>query len=211
MLREYIAELSKIKFLTREEELALWEKEACGDEEAHNKLMSSYQPLVLKTALSFRLPEEMTLELMQEGMVGLLEAAENYDYRKGVAFSIFAIHRIRGSMCDFLGKEYSNCNLSLDRQVDDGFKLADFILDDCPRPEEVAERHFVTDRVNKAVDRLPEKEKQVLKGIYIDGCSASDMADSISVSTNYVYRLQKQGVRRVRGMLSRFMSELKPE
>ena len=45
-----------------------------------------------------KLSEEETMELIQEGMVGLLEAAESYAYERGVAFSLFATYRIKGSM-----------------------------------------------------------------------------------------------------------------
>ena len=121
MLQGYLAELKKIKLLSREEEKLLWEKEAAGDETAHQKLISAYQPLVFKIAMGFHMAEEITMELIQEGTVGLLEAAESYDYTKGVAFSLFAMHRIRGSMCDFLAREYAQTAISLDKEAYDGY------------------------------------------------------------------------------------------
>ena len=110
MLQKYLTELKKIKMLSPEEERELWIREEEGDEAAHQKLTSSYQPLVFKTAVQFHMPEEITLELIQEGMVGLLEAVESYDYTKGVAFSLYAVHRIRGRMCDFMNREFSRRN-----------------------------------------------------------------------------------------------------
>ncbi len=92
MLQKYLTELKKIRMLSPEEERELWIREEEGDEAAHQKLISSYQPLVFKTAVQFHMPEEVTLELIQEGTVGLLEAAESYDYTKGVAFSLSLIH-----------------------------------------------------------------------------------------------------------------------
>lgn len=112
MLQKYLTELKKIKMLSPEEERELWIREEEGDEAAHQKLISSYQPLVFKTAVQFHMPEEITLELIQEGTVGLLEAAESYDYTKGVAFSLYAVHRIRGRMCDFMNREFSRDELS---------------------------------------------------------------------------------------------------
>ena len=50
MLKEYLAELQKTPLLSREEETELWQRYAGGDQEAYNKLMTSYQPLVFKTA-----------------------------------------------------------------------------------------------------------------------------------------------------------------
>ena len=94
MLQSYLEELRKTPLLEPDEERALWERVAGGDLEAHKCLMTAYQPLVFKIATSFRLGEAETLELIQEGMVGLLEAAENYDYTRQVAFSLFASYRI---------------------------------------------------------------------------------------------------------------------
>lgn len=74
--------------LEREEELDLWRACADGDQSAYRKIITAYQPLVFKIAMAFRLTETQTLELIQEGTVGLLEAAEKFDYTRGVAFSI---------------------------------------------------------------------------------------------------------------------------
>ena len=195
--------------LSPEEERELWIREEEGDEEAHQKLISSYQPLVFKTAVQFHMSEEITLELIQEGTVGLLEAAESYDYTKGVAFSLYAVHRIRGRMCDFMNREFSRDELSLDRETAEGWSLAEFIPGLQLLPEEVAERHAVSSRVSQAIERLPQKEKQVLQGIFLENKTPSVLAADIQVTPGHVYRLEKQGVRRIRGMLSRFMRDFK--
>jgi RNA polymerase sporulation-specific sigma factor len=209
MLQQYLTELKKIKMLSPEEERELWIREEEGDEEAHQKLISSYQPLVFKTAVQFHMPEEITLELIQEGTVGLLEAAESYDYTKGVAFSLYAVHRIRGRMCDFMNREFSRDELSLDRETAEGWSLAEFIPGLQLLPEEVAERHAVSSRVSQAIERLPQKEKQVLQGIFLENKTPSVLAADIKVTPGHIYRLEKQGVRRIRGMLSRFMRDFK--
>ncbi len=209
MLQKYLTELKKIKMLSPEEERELWIREEEGDEAAYQKLISSYQPLVFKTAVQFHMPEEITLELIQEGTVGLLEAAESYDYTKGVAFSLYAVHRIRGRMCDFMNREFSRDELSLDRETAEGWSLAEFIPGLQLLPEELAERHAVSYRVSQAIDRLPQKEKLVLQGIFLENKTPSVLAADIKVTPGHIYRLEKQGVRRIRGMLSRFMRDFK--
>ena len=155
------------------------------------------------------MPEEITMELIQEGTVGLLEAVENYDHTKGVAFSLYAIHRIRGRMCDFLNREFSRDELSLDKEMAEGWRLTEVLTVSQLLPEEVVERRAVSDRVSRAVERLPQKERQVLQGIFLENRTPSDLAADIHVTPNHIYRLEKQGVRRIRGMLSRFMSEFR--
>jgi RNA polymerase sigma factor (sigma-70 family) len=211
MLSKYLEELKNIKLLSREEELSLWQKSGNGDADAHNLLMRSYQPLVFKTALSFKLSTEQVLELIQEGTVGLLEAAERFDYTKGVAFSIFALHRIKGRMIDYLHSEYGGSTLSLDSEitVGSGISWSDMLVSAEASPAEQAERAFLSGRVLAAMERLPDKEQQVLAALYLEDKRPVDIAAAINVTTGHVYRLQKKGVRRVRGMLSRLMADLK--
>jgi len=211
MLSKYLEELRKVKLLSREEEISLWEKSGNGDDDAHNLLMRSYQPLVFKTALSFQLSKEQILELIQEGTVGLLEAAEHFDYTKGVAFSIFALHRIKGRMIDHLNSEYGSNTLSLDSEAvaGSGVYWSDMLVSAEVSPSEQAERAFLSGKVLAAMERLPDKEQQVLSALYLEDKRPIDIAAAINVTTGHVYRLQKKGVRRVRGMLSRLMADLK--
>lgn len=50
MLQGYLEELRKTSLLEPEEELELWRRDAAGDEAAHQRLMTAYQPLVFKIA-----------------------------------------------------------------------------------------------------------------------------------------------------------------
>ena len=207
MLQSYLNEIKKTPLLEQQEEYALWERAAAGDMEAHKRLMTAYQPLVFKIATSFKLGEAETLELIQEGMVGLLEAAENYDYKRQVAFSLFASHRIRGSMIDFLRQSSAKGLLYLDSELAQGYTLSDALPSAAASPTELAEQKLLCEKVEQAMQRLPEKEQQVLQEMYFEDRPAQAVAEAIDVSLGHVYRLQKQGVRRIRGMLSRFMHD----
>ena len=206
MLQGYLEELRKTKLLEPVEERALWERVAQGDLQAHKKLMTAYQPLVFKIAISFQLPEADTMELIQEGMVGLLEAAENYDYTRGVAFSVFASFRIKGSMVDYLKKSNSGA-LYLEGDLGSGLTLGETLTSAQASPSELAERQLLHEKVTQALGRLPEKEQQVITGMYLEDKTAQSVADAIDISLGHVYRLQKKGVRRIRGMLSRFIHD----
>ena len=206
MLQGYLEELRKTKLLEPAEELALWERVAQGDLQAHKQLMTAYQPLVFKLAISFQLPEADTMEIIQEGMVGLLEAAENYDYTRGVAFSVFASFRIKGSMVDYLKKSNSS-TLYLEGDLGSGLTLGETLASVQASPTELAERQLLQEKVTQALGRLPEKEQQVITGMYLEDRTAQSIARAIDVSLGHVYHLQKKGVRRIRGMLSRFIHD----
>jgi RNA polymerase sigma factor for flagellar operon FliA len=72
-------------------------------EESRNALLERHAPLVTRIAhhLKGRLPETVELDdLIQAGMIGLLEATQNFRHGLGAAFETFAGIRIRGAMLD---------------------------------------------------------------------------------------------------------------
>ena len=72
-----------------------------------NQLVERHAPLVKRIAhhLMARLPASVLVDdLIQAGMIGLLEAARNFDGSKGASFETFAGIRIRGSMLDEIRK-----------------------------------------------------------------------------------------------------------
>lgn len=73
----------------------------------HNERVEQHASLVKRIAchLINRLPASVQLEdLVQAGMIGLLEASRNYDERQGASFETYAGIRIRGSMLDEIRK-----------------------------------------------------------------------------------------------------------
>lgn len=208
-LDDYMKELNEVSLLSAEEEAALWRAfKDRGDQQARRRLIESYQPLVFKQALPYR-GFDGVMDLIQEGTVGLIEAVEHYDPRRGVAFSLFAVHRIRGRMCDFLKKEHESDVACMDASLDGekgGMTFKEALADAAALsvPEQ-AESDELAGRLQTAMGRLPEKERAVLTGVYLESQPVEAVAEALSVSKSHIYRLQKSGIRRVRGMLSRFM------
>lgn len=201
MLQDYVREIEQIKLLSHEQEIDLWHAYANGCINSRNQILTSYQPLVFKTALSFKLPETLTMELVQEGNIALIECADRYDYTKGVAFSLYAMHRIRGRMYDHL--KDNSLNMS---------QLSDWEFDtpDMSRsPQLIMEDQYIYKEVKAALSRLPVKEQAVLEGIYLQEKDIKTLADGIDVSQAYIYKLHKQGLRRIRGMLSKIWHNFK--
>ncbi|WP_447527376.1 MULTISPECIES: RNA polymerase sigma factor FliA [unclassified Vreelandella] len=71
----------------------------------HSEMVTQHMPLVRRQALALqvRLPASIELDdLIQAGMVGLLEALGRFDASQGASFATFASQRIRGAMVDEL-------------------------------------------------------------------------------------------------------------
>ena len=202
MLSEYISSLPKEGKLSREEEARLWDAyKNEGELEARQKLIEHYQLLVFKEATKYPVQETVLLDLIQEGTVGLMEAAEKFDIEQGVAFSLYAIHRIRGRMLDFLRKGQNDILMGEEKL---------FTLQVAPDTAfEITDRNSLHSAVSMAVNRLPMKEQDVIRSVYLKEKTVAETANEMDVSTAYVYRLEKRGIHRLRGMLSKLMHERK--
>lgn len=205
MLEEYMAFLSAIEKLGREEEADLWMKyKKYGLIEARQSLIEHYQPLVFREAMKYSLQEAVTLDLIQEGTVGLMEAVERYNPDTGVAFSLYALHRVRGRMIDFLQKN------GRELLLEDGEEEKVFLSKAGPDTAfETADRNSLHSKISQAVGRLPEREQDVIRSVYLQEQTAQETAAAMDITTAYVYRLEKRGIRRLRGMLSRLMHDRK--
>ena len=138
MLSEYVSSLSHVRKLTWEEEMALWKRyKEDEDIEARQEIIEHYQLLVFKEAIKYPLQETVVLDLIQEGMVGLMEAAEKFNPDNGVAFSLYALHRVRGRMIDFLRQNQQEVLVDMQDEIqaqpylqsatgDTAFESADF-------------------------------------------------------------------------------------
>lgn len=205
MLEEYKSFLATLTKLSREEEEELWKQYKEKDLlEARQSLIEHYQPLVFREAMKYGLQEAMTLDLIQEGTVGLMEAVERYDPSLGVAFSLYALHRVRGRMLNFLRKNGAEVLL------EDGEEEKVFLTEAIPDTAfESADKSVLNMAVSHAVSRLPLKEQDVIRRVYLNEQTAAETADAMDVSTAYVYRLEKRGIRRLRGMLSKLIHDRK--
>jgi RNA polymerase primary sigma factor len=94
-LRSYYAAIKRISLLTAEEERELSSRVFSGDEEARQKLIEANLRLVVKIARGFITPDMPLLDLIQEGNVGLIKAAEKFDGTRNVRFSTYASWWIR--------------------------------------------------------------------------------------------------------------------
>ncbi len=93
--RFYLKEISKIPLLSFEEEKILAQRIATGDQEAVDELVRHNLRLVVSVAKKYSGCGLSLLDLIQEGNVGLIEAARKYDLSRGFRFSTYATWWIR--------------------------------------------------------------------------------------------------------------------
>jgi len=94
-VRMYLKEIGKIPLLTQEEELAIAQRMAEGDEKAKQQMAEANLRLVVSIAKRYVGRGMQLLDLVQEGNLGLLKAVDKFDYTKGYKFSTYATWWIR--------------------------------------------------------------------------------------------------------------------
>jgi RNA polymerase primary sigma factor len=94
----FLAEVRRHRLLTRAEEVSLAKRIERGDLAAKERLVNSNLRLVISNARSYEGLDLPLLDLIQEGMLGLIRAAEKFDWRKGYKFSTYATFWIRESI-----------------------------------------------------------------------------------------------------------------
>lgn len=97
-LKIYLREIGQIPLLTEEEEKELGRKSAAGDESARRRLEEGNLRLVVSIAKHYTGRGVQLMDLIQEGSIGLMRAAEKYDYKKENRFSTYASWWIKEAM-----------------------------------------------------------------------------------------------------------------
>ncbi len=91
----FLQEVRRYPLLTREEEIELAQRIERGDLRAKERMVNSNLRLVISNARKYQGHELPLLDLIQEGILGLIRAAEKFDWRKGYKFSTYATFWIR--------------------------------------------------------------------------------------------------------------------
>jgi RNA polymerase primary sigma factor len=94
----YLGRLTQAPLLTPEEEIELTRAVQRGDGPAKQRLIESNMRLVINIAKTYRNRAIPLEDLIQEGAIGLMQAAERFDPDKGFRFSTYATHWIRQSI-----------------------------------------------------------------------------------------------------------------
>jgi RNA polymerase primary sigma factor len=94
-LQLFLKDIGKVPLLTAAQEVELSKRIERGDHRAKQQMVEANLRLVVSIAKNYRNQGLPFLDLIQEGTIGLVRAAEKFDYRKGFKFSTYATWWIR--------------------------------------------------------------------------------------------------------------------
>ena len=249
----FLAEVRRHRLLTRVEEVELAKQIERGDLAAKERMVNSNLRLVISNARSYDGLDLPLLDLIQEGMLGLIRAAEKFDWRKGYKFSTYAmfwiresiqraianrarpirvpvhigqrerrIARARAALMTRLGREPNDVEIaqaadlelrdvhatrqiarvvtSLDRPVgeEEETTLGALLASDASTPAEEVEIAARDAALHRALQRLPEAERNVVKLRFgIDGDAPTPLREAgrrLGISSDAVRKLERRAL-----------------
>lgn len=197
-------------------------EQSASNETAHPLQVTTYLPLVgaIARALSRRLPPSVELdELINDGVIGLIEAMRRYDPTRGVGFSTYAGHRIRGAMLDGLRvrdplprriRRAQKAEQSIFRPqgVANGIQfseLEDALMipeDETCGPEARVLEEELMYELHCGLLELPPRDRQVLLLRMGRGMTLRAVAIQLELSITRIAEIQTRGIVRLRRFLA---------
>ncbi len=249
----FLQEVRRHPLLTREQEVELAKRIERGDLDAKEQLVNSNLRLVISNARKFQGHDMPLLDLIQEGILGLIRAAEKFDWRKGYKFSTYATFWIRQALqraldnrsrtiripvhlgqrerkiartsrelAAKLGREPTDEEIataaelspndvrearetarvvtSLDRPVgeEEETALGALLPSDERGPEEEVDISLREDALRRAVDSLPDREREVVNLRYgINGDDPTPLSETgrrLGISQDAVRKLERRAL-----------------
>lgn len=103
--QSYLRDIRGLGLISHAEEIELAQRAAAGDELARRKLIESNLRLVIAIARRYTSTGVPLIDLIQEGNLGLMRAAEKFDYQRGCHFGTYATWWIRQAVSRAAGEQ----------------------------------------------------------------------------------------------------------
>jgi len=149
-LDQYLQEIGEVSLLSREEEIILARKVRDGDEEALERITKANLRFVVSVAKQYQ-NQGLTLgDLINEGNLGLIKAANRFDETRGFKFISYAVWWIRQSILQALAEQSRIVRLPLNRvgtmnKIGKAFSELEQEFEREPSPEEIADQLEISD------------------------------------------------------------------
>ena len=205
----FFNEISRHPLLTKGEEIELSQAIERGDLAAKERLVSSNLRLVVANAKRYRGQGLSFLDLIQEGTLGLIRAAEKFDWRRGYKFSTYATFWIKQAIQRALDQKSRNIRLPTDlaqheRRVARVERELLTELGRDPTDEEISARAELPpaelDRIRNAARTITSVNKPMGEG---DETTLGELlpSDEMPIAEEVEITLREEAVRRAIGDL----------
>lgn len=143
-LEKYLQEIGKVELISPEEEVRLARRIKQGDQSALDKLTKANLRFVVSVAKQYQNQGLSLPDLINEGNLGLIKAAQRFDETRGFKFISYAVWWIRQSILQALAEQSRIVRLPLNKvgltnKIQKAFSQLEQEFEREPSPEELAE------------------------------------------------------------------------
>jgi RNA polymerase primary sigma factor len=159
-LNSYLTEVSAMgDTISQEEEVELSKRILEGDQSAVEKLVNANLRFVISVAKQYQTPGTPLIDLINEGNIGLITAAQRFDHTRGFKFISYAVWWIRQSILQYLSENSKAVRLPGNKQgqirkINNEASRLEQELERTPTIDELAERmssEFTAEQISKAL------------------------------------------------------------
>ena len=156
-LDKYLHEIGKVTLLTAEEEVKLAKKIKQGDQKALEKLINANLRFVVSVSKQYQNQGLSLPDLINEGNIGLIKAAQRFDETRGFKFISYAVWWIRQSILQALAEQARIVRLPLNK-----IGSINKVNNTFARLEQDFQREPTSDEIANALEMAPKDVKEAL-------------------------------------------------
>jgi len=165
------------------------------NDHVHNIDLSEYLPMVRRMAWSIahRVPDFVSVDdLNSEGLMGLVEAMQRYDEKRGASFSTFAFLRVKGRMAEHVRRECRHASLIPRVPVPP-------LPPQLSPPEHQAAVRETVEHMLDGIANLPWRSRVLMEGL-ADDHDLKDVAAQLELSISNAHKLKRLAREKLRGL-----------
>ncbi|MBR3101417.1 MAG: RNA polymerase sigma factor RpoD/SigA [Muribaculaceae bacterium] len=263
-LDKYLQEIGRKELITVDEEVELAQRIRQGDQAALDKLVSANLRFVVSVAKQYQNQGLSLPDLIDEGNLGLIKAAQKFDETRGFKFISYAVWWIRQSILQALAEQSRIVRLPLNQvgslnkigkalsrfeqeherrpsaeelaeqldvpvdKISDTMKVsgrhvsvdAPFVdgednslldvlpNDDSPMADSSLNQESLSKEVNRALDQLNPRERDILKMFFGIGCqemTLEEIGAKFDLTRERVRQIKEKAIRRLKGQKSKLL------
>jgi len=200
---------------TPEQERAVMERLAAGDEKAKDEIVEHNLRLVVYIAKKYEAAAADIGDLVSVGAMGLMKAVNSFDPSKNIKFATFASRCIENEILMYLRKIVKKkCEVSLDEPINVDAEGNELLLSDVvgTEPDSVykdLERKTEVEELYKTFSSLSEREFEIIKLRYglldCEELTQKEIADKMGISQSYISRIEKKVLGKLKKEMAKFV------
>jgi len=227
-LDKYLQEIGKEELISVEEEVELAQRIKKGDRDALEMLTRANLRFVVSVAKQYQNQGLSLPDLINEGNLGLIKAAEKFDETRGFKFISYAVWWIRQSILQALAEQSRIVRLPLNQvgslnKINKAFSKFEQEFERKPLPEELAEsdnnlldvlpnfdspkadkillRESLVKEIERSLTTLTERERDIIKlffGIGVPEMTLEEIGEQFGLTRERVRQIKEKAIRRLR-------------